>query len=147
MSIGVFRGYDSNLNRSEIQPVEERNTNQIAELRACLVALEQAGEVVSDPPREPVRVIVIKSDSEYVVRGITEWLPRWKANGWKNSKGSFVGNVAYFQRIEKMLEFLERDTHIQFWLVPRRMNEMADTLAKAAFEDAEKEDDSAVHYK
>src|ERR1700735_2155151 len=36
--------------------------------------------------------VTVLTDSEYVRRGITEFLPRWKANGWQASTGKPVAN-------------------------------------------------------
>ncbi|KAI0201686.1 hypothetical protein F4808DRAFT_109211 [Astrocystis sublimbata] len=48
----------------------------------------------------PVRHIVIKSDSGYLVRGITEWVDRWRENGWRTppprrSKGGPTATTTY----------------------------------------------------
>ena len=81
-----------------------------------------------------LHAVVIKSDSEYVVRGLTEWLPKWKKNGWKNTRGSPVANSTHFHRVELLVEQLEQDISAKFWLVPRERNGMADRLAKSALE-------------
>ena len=32
--------------------------------------------------------VVVFTDSEYVRRGLAEWMPKWKANGWRRREGS-----------------------------------------------------------
>ncbi|OOQ91624.1 ribonuclease H1 [Penicillium brasilianum] len=123
-----------------------RHTNQTAELHACLSALfdalviQREWEVAGDR----LSAIVIKSDSEYVVRGLTEWLPKWKKNGWKNARGSPVVNSAYFQQIEQLIEILELDISVKFWAVPRERNGMADSLAKSALVEKAEEPDKEI---
>lgn len=56
---------------------EPLTTNNRMELMAAISALE----ALTRPSR--VRLV---SDSEYVIKGITEWLPGWRARGWKKVK-------------------------------------------------------------
>jgi ribonuclease HI len=46
--------------------------------------------------REPCE-LTISTDSQYVQRGITEWLETWKANGWRKSKRTKGGRVVLNQ--------------------------------------------------
>src|SRR4051812_23405726 len=55
---------------------EPATTNNRMEVTAAIKALEAL------PAGVPAAV---HSDSEYVVKGITEWLPGWKARGWRNA--------------------------------------------------------------
>lgn len=132
-SIGVFFGQGNDANSKGLLHPKIRQTSQVAELEACLVALKTVKSVSKDPPvKTRLSSVIIKTDSEYVVRGVTEWLPKWKANGWKNCKGQPVANADYFRLVESIVEMLEKDMSIKFWLVPRGMNEMADWMAKTA---------------
>lgn len=56
---------------------EPETTNNRMELMAAISALEAL--------KRPSKVRLV-SDSEYVVKGITEWLPGWRAKGWKKVK-------------------------------------------------------------
>ncbi|KAF4158100.1 hypothetical protein CNMCM6936_005277 [Aspergillus lentulus] len=112
-SYGVFWGHNSVLNTAVPVEGEGHHTNQVAD------------------------AVVIKSDSEYLVRGVTEWLPKWKRNGWKNSRGLDVANWEHFKAIERLTEDLERQKlTIKFWHVPRRNNRDADAMAKAVLRGA-----------
>ena len=66
----------------EMYGCEERTTNNRMELQAVIEGLRAL--------RKPC-VVTISTDSQYVQRGITEWLETWKANRWrkrsKNTKG------------------------------------------------------------
>jgi len=77
------------------------------------------------------------SDSEYLVKGVTEWLPGWKARGWKR-KGGEIENLLLWQKLDQARQGL--DIHWG-WLrghndVPK--NEYADFLAVRAAEQQER---------
>jgi ribonuclease HI len=44
--------------------------------------------------------VVIYTDSEYVRKGITEWMVGWKRRGWKTADGKPVKNVELWQKLE-----------------------------------------------
>lgn len=44
--------------------------------------------------------VTVWTDSEYVKKGMTEWLAGWKARGWKNSQRQPVKNADLWQRLE-----------------------------------------------
>ncbi|EAL90330.2 hypothetical protein KXV68_006546 [Aspergillus fumigatus] len=138
-SYGVFWGHNNVLNTAVPVEGEGNHTNQVAELRACMRALLDVVHVRSlfEDQGIILSAVVIKSDSEYLVRGVTEWLPKWKRNGWKNSRGLDVANWEHFKAIERLTEDLERHKlTIKFWHVPRRNNRDADTMAKAVLRGA-----------
>ncbi len=58
---------------------EAQTTNNRMELTAVIRGLEAL--------QRPTRVEVV-SDSIYVGKGFSEWLPKWKANGWRRREGS-----------------------------------------------------------
>ena len=77
------------------------------------------------------------SDSEYLVKGVTEWLPGWKARGWKR-KGGEIENLLLWQKLDQARQGL--DIHWG-WVrghndVPK--NEYADFLAVRAAEQQER---------
>ncbi|RDW86067.1 uncharacterized protein DSM5745_02709 [Aspergillus mulundensis] len=130
-SIGVYIGPRNRLNISCTLNSLDKHTSEVAELEACEDALTRAGFIEAYlSVVHPLRRVVLKSDSEYVVRGVTEWLPKWKKNGFKNCRGLPVANAGHFKLIEWMIEQLEQDLKVEFWLVPRKMNQEADNLAK-----------------
>jgi len=45
--------------------------------------------------------VVFISDSQYLVRGISEWLPSWKARGWKRKKGP-IENLDLWKRLDRV---------------------------------------------
>ena len=67
----------------ELSGTEAGTTNNRMELRAVIAGLAAL--------REPCVVRVI-TDSQYVQRGMTTHLDRWRACGWRNSRGTSVAN-------------------------------------------------------
>ncbi|KAL2845267.1 hypothetical protein BJY01DRAFT_247743 [Aspergillus pseudoustus] len=138
-SLGVFCGFGNPYNRAQTIDDLSLHTSQTAELKACVRALCQAGLIGEDhalptahnPHGRDVRFVVIKSNSEHVVRGVTELLPRWKANGWRNSRGVEVANAEEFRVIDRLVHSLRGDgIEVRFWLVPKAMNRQAQGMAR-----------------
>ncbi len=57
---------------------ERETTNNRMELLAVIRGLETL--------KRPT-VVEVLSDSTYVLKGLSEWLPKWKANGWRRREG------------------------------------------------------------
>lgn len=66
-------------------------TNQRMELQAAILGLQCLSR------RDlPIRVV---SDSEYVVKGMSDWVTSWEARYWKNSSGKPVANQDLWQKL------------------------------------------------
>lgn len=76
----------------ELYGGESDTTNNRMELTAALQALEAL--------REPCE-IDLTTDSEYVRKGITEWLPAWKKRNWKTADRKPVKNADLWQALEQ----------------------------------------------
>jgi len=77
-------------------------------------------------------------DSQYVLKGMTEWLPGWKARGWKTSAKEPVKNVDLWQKLDGLVNSGE---HRIEWRWVRGHNgdpgnERADALANKGVEQA-----------
>ncbi len=81
-----------NNNVREIGGREDMTTNNRMELMACIKSLESIS---------PTSAIVLYSDSQYVIKGMTEWIEGWQRKNWKNSQKKDVLNRDLW---EKMLE-------------------------------------------
>ncbi|THU86997.1 ribonuclease H-like protein [Dendrothele bispora CBS 962.96] len=80
---------------------------------------------------------IVATDSEYVVRGITQWYPAWKTNGWRNAAGRTPTNLDLFHQLNDKLNKLEAlDVEVGFWKIPREYNYLADKLAGEAVQRA-----------
>ena len=75
----------------ELSGAEGLTTNNRMELTAVIQALEAL--------KRPVKARVY-TDSEYVRRGITEWLAGWKARGWRTADKKPVKNQDLWERLE-----------------------------------------------
>jgi ribonuclease HI len=109
----------------EISGAEPHTTNNRMELTAVIRALEAL--------KRPVRARVY-TDSEYVRRGISEWLPAWKARGWRTAARKPVRNQDLWERLEELAAGHDIEWH---WVpghagVPG--NERVDRLANAAID-------------
>jgi ribonuclease HI len=77
----------------ELAGAEAHTTNNRMELTAVIRALGTL--------KRPVEVRVF-TDSEYVRRGITEWLASWKARGWKTADRKPVKNQDLWEELERV---------------------------------------------
>jgi len=74
---------------------EAVTTNNRMELLAVIEALTAL--------KRPCEV-VLHLDSEYVRKGITEWISGWKARGWKTATKQPVKNVDLWQRLDTLVQ-------------------------------------------
>ncbi len=70
---------------------EANTTNNRMELTAVIQALAAL--------KRPCQ-LVIHTDSQYVLKGITEWMVGWKAKGWKTASRAPVKNVDLWQALD-----------------------------------------------
>lgn len=69
---------------------DQKRSSQRAELLAALVAV-QIGYPPHEDEKEDKRCIIITTDSQYVVKGMTEWFPGWKVRiPHLNTSGSLI---------------------------------------------------------
>jgi ribonuclease HI len=101
---------------------EGDTTNNRMELTAALRALEAL--------KQPSRV-EIYTDSEYLRRGITEWLPGWRRRNWRR-KGGELKNVDLWQALDAILRTYQVSWHWVRGHAGHRENERVDRLARAA---------------
>jgi len=102
-------------------------TSNRAELRAATAALE--GRLWGT---EGWRYVNIATDSTYVVKGITEWVPNWKARQWTKPTGEDVANKDLWMRLLDLVNKQARTgCEVRFWHINRGHNAEADKWAKA----------------
>jgi ribonuclease HI len=113
----------SGAHEKEISGGEPLTTNNRMELTAAIRALEAL--------KRP-STVVLHTDSRYVMDGLTKWLPRWKANGWKTTDKKPVKNDDLWRALDEAVARHDvawrwvrgHDGHLE--------NERADALARAA---------------
>jgi len=113
--------------RRELYGGEASTTNNRMELTAVIRALEAL--------RKPVEAQVF-SDSQYLLRGLQEWLPGWKARGWLTASREPVKNRDLWERLDQLCA--PHRLHWQ-WVkghagIPE--NERADALANLGVREA-----------
>ena len=77
--------------KKEIYGGEKETTNNRMEMTAAIKALE----ALSHPSH-----VRLYTDSTYLRNGITQWIERWKKNGWKTADNKKVKNVDLWRHLE-----------------------------------------------
>ncbi len=110
----------------ELSGGELQTTNNRMELMAVIRALSALKKTCN---------ISLYTDSQYVMKGITEWMTNWKKNGWKTSnKKQAVKNVDLWQQLDELVQ-----KHEIRWIWVKGHNghpenERCDALARAEVE-------------
>jgi ribonuclease HI len=79
----------------ELSGAEKDTTNNRMEMMAVIQALKAL--------KRPAKVL-ITTDSQYVAKGITEWIAKWQQNNWKTAGKKPVKNVDLWQEMVKLIE-------------------------------------------
>jgi len=109
---------------------ESDTTNNRMELLAAIRALETL--------KRRCRVVVT-TDSQYVMKGVTEWMPVWKRNGWRTSSKKPVRNQDLWTELDELLSAHEVSWEWVRGHTGHPENEQADYLARQAIRDLELE--------
>jgi ribonuclease HI len=80
--------------RKELCGGERQTTNNRMEMQAVIEALRAL--------KRPCHVR-LHVDSQYVLKGMTEWLPGWKARGWKTAAKEPVKNADLWQQLDALV--------------------------------------------
>lgn len=99
---------------------ESLTTNNRMELMAAIMALESL--------KQPCEV-ALYTDSVYVKQGLNEWLPGWKARGWRTADKKPVKNQDLWQRLDSAASRHRVDWHWVKGHAGDPGNEAADELA------------------
>jgi ribonuclease HI len=107
---------------------QPETTNNRMEMMAVIRGLEAL--------KRPTRVEII-SDSIYVGKGLSEWMPKWKLNGWRRREGGQLKPIKNEELWRQMDELLTkhqvRFTHVRGHQ-GHAENERCDVLAVAAYQ-------------
>ncbi|WP_185266046.1 ribonuclease HI [Halopseudomonas xiamenensis] len=99
---------------------ELNTTNNRMELTAAIRGLQAL--------KKPARV-VLTTDSEYVMKGIREWMPNWKKRGWKTASRQPVKNADLWQLLDDLVNQHQVDWRWVKGHSGHPENELADELA------------------
>ena len=78
----------------ELFGAEKHTKNNRMELMAVIKALEAL--------KQPCDIKLF-SDSSYVLKGITDWMPNWKQRGWKTAAKAPVKNEDLWRRLDALI--------------------------------------------
>jgi len=112
----------SGRHEKEISGGEAETTNNRMELRAALEALRALTETCS---------VILFTDSAYLKRGITEWLPGWKRRNWRR-KGGKLANVDLWMKLDEEITRHEISWRWVRGHAGHPLNERVDKLARKA---------------
>lgn len=104
---------------------ERYTTNNRMELRAVIEGLRF---VIGFDPNGSVEV---RTDSEYVRKGITEWIVRWKKNGWQTSARKPVKNAELWRELDELDSQLRTEWRWVKGHSGEPLNEMCDALVQS----------------
>ena len=121
---GVLLRYNGHV--KTLYGAEAQTTNNRMELMAAIKGLESL--------KRPCKVR-LTTDSQYVMKGIQEWMQDWKRRGWKTAARKPVKNVDLWQRLDQAT----REHDIEWTWVRGHTghpeNEQADALANKAIDE------------
>lgn len=86
---------DDGIERRDVFLHDPDTTNNRMALEGAIATLELLGR-----KRNRFRVVIV-SDSQYLVRGMREWVPGWKARGWRRKTGP-IENLELWQRLNEV---------------------------------------------
>lgn len=109
----------------EIGGREDHTTNNRMELVGVIKSLEFADNNFQ------ITKIEINTDSEYVMKGITEWVKRWQIKGWKTANKKPVLNQDLWQALLQVTEGKDIEWKYVAGHAGVRLNERADEIATA----------------
>ena len=109
----------------ELSGSEPATTNNRLELTAAIMGLAALKRATR---------VTVQTDSQYVIKGITEWLPVWKARGWRTADRKPVKNQDLWERLDQIAA-----THNIDWVWVKGHsgdpgNERVDALANLAID-------------
>lgn len=109
----------------ELSGAENETTNNRMEMSAVIEALNAI--------KRPCK-IEITTDSEYVKKGITEWIENWKKNGWRTASRKPVKNADLWQKLDELVQQYDISWHWVKGHSGHPENERADQIANRAID-------------
>jgi len=114
-----------NGNMRELSAGVPDTTNNRMELLAAIEALNALTRPMS---------VELHTDSKYVMNGVTDWMPRWKRNGWKTAAKKPVANQDLWQDLDAAIAPHDIEWHWVKGHSGEELNERCDILARTAAE-------------
>ncbi len=111
--------------RKELSGAEAETTNNRMELMAAISGLSALKRRCS---------VKLYTDSKYVLQGLTEWLPQWKARGWRTAAREPVKNKDLWERLDAAAAAQDIEWHWVKGHSGHEGNEFVDALANQAID-------------
>ena len=111
--------------RKELSGAEAETTNNRMELMAAISGLGALKRRCS---------VKLYTDSKYVLQGLTEWLPQWKARGWRTAARQPVKNQDLWEKLELCAAVQDIEWHWVKGHSGHEGNEYVDALANRAID-------------
>lgn len=109
-----------------IKGAEPETTNNRMEMTAAIEALA----ALTRPSR-----VALTTDSQYLRQGISDWLPRWKANGWRTAAKKPVKNQDLWERLDQVAGTHQIEWHWVKGHSGHPENEQVDSAANDAIDE------------
>jgi ribonuclease HI len=122
---GLIMRHPATGKEAERSGAEKTTTNNRMELMAVIEGLK----MLSRPS-----IVELYSDSQYVLKGLKEWIHSWKRRGWKTADKKPVKNVELWKQLDELAQQHELHTHWIRGHDGHPENERADQLAVQARE-------------
>ncbi|MCG6870811.1 MAG: ribonuclease HI [Gammaproteobacteria bacterium] len=117
---------ECNGQEKELYGAEQQTTNNRMELMAAIRALEHLKRSCQ---------VALYTDSQYLRKGITEWIAQWRRRGWRTASKKPVKNIDLWQRLEAAVERHEVEWHWVKGHAGHPGNMRADELANRAIDE------------
>ena len=111
----------------ELYGAEEETTNNRMELMGAIQGLEALTKEYCD--------VVLTTDSQYVMKGITEWMDGWKSRNWKTAAKKVVKNQDLWQRLDEACQKHQIEWQWVKGHSGHTENEIVDQLANKAIDE------------
>lgn len=111
---GIGVSWPGNESNNISEPIDGRQTNQRAEIKAASRGINQARDLGYEE-------VTVKTDSHYVKNAAESWIPKWERDGWSKP----VVNKNEFQELKDSMSNIK----VKFEYVPSEFN-AADRLAR-----------------
>ncbi len=111
--------------RKELSGAEAATTNNRMELMAAITGLEALKRRCA---------VQLYTDSKYVLQGASEWLPQWKARGWRTASRQAVKNQDLWEKLDAAMAGQDIEWHWVRGHSGHAGNEYVDQLANRAID-------------
>ncbi len=121
-----FADGGSEVHEKLVKGAEEHTTNNRMELMAAIAGLQQLKQRCT---------VQLTTDSQYVRQGVTGWVKKWKANGWKTANRQPVKNQDLWQQLDGVAAQHDIEWHWVKGHSGHPENELVDQAANDAIDE------------